>query len=121
MKNGAQDQDKEGVQMLSISDWISFLSSEKHSNTSNVIGFGSFMLVAGIAILVRVTTDNIWITVFVVVPTVIILIAIWLKIILPIRYATEVARDLLDNIMDGTERDLAKIEEKWKKRKSKKD
>jgi len=78
---------------LSISDWISFLSSEKHSNTSNVIGFGSFMLVASIAILVRITTDNIWTTVFVVILAAIVLIVILLKIILPIRHATNVATD----------------------------
>ena len=101
--------------MLSISDWISFLSSEKHSNTSNVIGFGSFMLAAGIAILVRINTDNSWPTVVVVVLAALVLIAIFFKTILPIRHATEVARDLLDNIMDGTEREPAKIEEEWRK------
>lgn len=114
--------------MLTISEWVSFLSSEKHSNTSNVIAFGSFTLAAGIAVFaVRATTANGWPTIVAVSLAAIALIIIYLRTISPIRYATKVASDLLDNIMDGTEREPAKIEEEWrkvierKKRKSKKD
>lgn len=128
MKNSEHSQDKGGVHMLSISDWVSFLSSEKHSNTSNVIGFGSFTLAAGIAVFaVRITTANNWPTVVVAILAALVLMAIYLKTISSIRHATKVASDLLDNIMDGTEREPAKIEEEWrkvierKKRKSKKD
>ncbi|MFC2032072.1 hypothetical protein ACFLUS_01685 [Chloroflexota bacterium] len=92
------------------------MSSEKHSNTSNVIGFGSFTLAAGIAIFaVRTITANSWPTIGVVILVAIVLIVFYFKTILPIRHATKVANDLLDNIMDGTERDPAMIEAEWKK------
>lgn len=32
--------------MLSISDWITFLSSENNPNIGNTIGFGAFILAA---------------------------------------------------------------------------
>jgi len=100
---------------LSISDWISSLSSEKHSNTSNVIGFGSFMLAAGIAIFaVRTTVSGSLPTVIAGVVAGVILLTVYFRVISPIRRRTIVAGELLDKIMKGEERDVSKIEAEWK-------
>jgi len=59
MKN-SQSHDKEGIQTLSISDWISYLSSEKNPNLGNVVSIGAFVfaaLAATLAIIMSVT-DN---------------------------------------------------------------
>jgi len=109
---------KEGYMInseLSISDWISFLSSEKHSNTSNVIGFGSFMLAGGIAIFaVRTTVSDSLPTVIVGVVAVVVLLSIYFRVISPIRRRTIVAAKLLDKIMKEEERDVSKIKAEWK-------
>lgn len=101
---------------LSISDWISSLSSEKHSNTSNIIGFGSFMLAAGIAIFaVRINVSNSWPTIIVSAVAGLALLIVYFKAISPLRHRTKVAGELLDKIMKGEERDVLKIEVEWKK------
>jgi len=104
-----------GNEELSISDWIASLSNEKHSNTSNVIGFGSFMLAAGIAIFaVRINVSNSLPTVIVSVVAGLALLIIYFRVISPFRHRTKVAGELPDKIMKGEERDVLKIEAEWK-------
>jgi hypothetical protein len=102
--------------MLTISEWISFLSSEKHSNTSNVISFGSFILAAGIAVFaVNASTGKGWPTAVSVGILGVALIITYFKTVNPLQHATRVATKLLDDILYGTVTDTAKIEEEWKK------
>jgi hypothetical protein len=99
---------------LSISDWITVLSSEKHANISYIIGFGAFILAAVVAIFaVRITTDNSWPTVItsVIVGLILLIISSWA--IFPFMHRTKVAGKLLDKIMTGKERDVLKIEAEW--------
>ncbi len=101
--------------MLTIGEWISFLNSEKHSNTSYVIGFGRFILaVAVAAIAVRVGTGNGGATLIVTILLTLGLAYIFFKSVIPLRRTTEAASKLLNDIMDGTERDIEKIEARWK-------
>ncbi len=111
--------------MLSISDWISFLSSERNSNIGNIIGFSAFMLVA-FAVIMSVT-NNTLLSAIVTALIAIVMMTIYFRTIGPYGRRAKVAGKLLDDIMSGKERDLSKIEAEWKKvlkrkkQKSKKD
>jgi len=111
--------------MLSISDWITFLSSEKNSNIGNIIGFSAFIL-AALAIIMSVT-DNTWPSAIVFALIAIVMAAIYFWTIGPYGRRAKVAGKLLDDIMSGKERDLSKIETEWvtvlkrKKQKNNKD
>ena len=98
--------------MLSISDWVSFLSSEKNSNIGNIIGFGAFMLVA-FAVIMSVTRDTL-LSAIVAGLIAVALIIVYLRTIGLYGRRAKIAGRLLDDIMSGEERDLSKIEEKWK-------
>ena len=110
--------------MLSISDWISFLSSERNPNISIIIGFSAFMLVA-FAVIMSVT-NNTLLSAIVAALIAIVMITIYFRTIGPYGRRVKIAGKLLDDIMSGKERDLSKIEEEWgkalagKKQKSKK-
>lgn len=99
--------------MLSISDWISFLSSEKNTNFSNIISFGALVLAAFATVMSA--TSNTW-------PSIIAaaLVGIALAIYF-VRFGqlyggrAKVAEKLLNDIMSGKESDLSKIKERWEK------
>jgi len=98
--------------MLSISDWIAFLTNEKSSNISNIIGFSAFVL-AAFAIIMSVT-NNTWASA---VSAALVSVALMIFYVRTIglygRHAKE-AGELLKDIMSGNERDPSKIEERWK-------
>ena len=99
--------------MLSLSDWISFLSSERYPNISIIIGFSVFML-AAFAVIMSVA-NNTWLSAIVAALIAIGLLIIYLKTIGPYGRRAKIAGKLLDGIMSGKERDLSKIEEEWKR------
>ncbi|MBA7579625.1 hypothetical protein ES708_21496 [subsurface metagenome] len=97
--------------MLSISDWVSFLSSEKNPNIGNIISIGAFVL-AAFATVMTVTT-NTW-------PSIIAAALIGLALALYFwRFGqlygrrARIAGKLLNDIMSGKESDLSKIKERW--------
>jgi len=98
--------------MLSISDWISFLSSEKNSNIGNIIGFSAFIL-AAFAIIMFVSNNTLASVVSATLISVA-LVIIYLRTIRPYGCRAKVAGKLLNDIMLGKERDPSKIEERWK-------
>jgi len=98
--------------MLSISDWISFLSSEKNPNIGIIISFGAFML-AAFAVVMSVT-NNTLVSAIAAGLTAVVLVIIYLRTIGPYGRRAKIAGELLDDIMSGKERDLSKIEERWK-------
>lgn len=100
-----------------ISDWITFLSSEANTGISNYLSLGAFMFAAlaiGVSVLVgneshspvSHISDFIVLGVVVVVP-------IWIygK---QVGSRTDGARKLLDAIMNGENRDVSLIEQRWK-------
>jgi membrane protein implicated in regulation of membrane protease activity len=99
--------------MLSISDWISYLSSEKNPNIGNIISIGALVL-AAFATVMTVTT-NTW-------PSIISAALIGLALAIYFwRFGqlygrrAKIAEKLLDDIMSGKESDLSKIKERWEK------
>lgn len=97
--------------MLSISDWISFLISEKNPNTSIIVGFSALIL-AAFAIVMSVTSDTLASGVSAALLAAALAIVYFRAIGLYGRRA-KAARLLLKDIMSGTERDLARIAERW--------
>ena len=104
--------------MLTINDWIAFLSNEKNSNISNIIGFTAFLLAA--FVIVSDTTNQTWIggiaTAFIGIS---LLIVYWKTVGRIGRHARTAGR-LLNDIMTEEERDPLKIEERWKEATQKK-
>jgi Flp pilus assembly protein TadB len=98
--------------MLSISDWIAFLTSEKNPNISNIISFSALFL-AAFAIIMSVTSNTV-VGAVVLALIAVALAIIYLRTISPYGRHAKVARELLNDIMSGKERDLLKIEESWK-------
>ncbi len=98
--------------MLSISDWVSFLSSEKNPNIGIIIGFGAFMLAAFIVMLS--VTSNTLLSAIVTGLIAIAMMIIYIKTIGPYGRRAKIAGRLLDDIMSGKERDLSEIEKRWK-------
>ena len=89
--------------MLSLSDWIAFLTSEKSSNVSNIISFAALFL-AAFAIIKTVTSNSV---------IAIALAFIYLRTIGRYGHRAREAGKLLDDIMSGKERDTSKIEKRW--------
>ncbi len=99
--------------MLSISDWISYLSGERHSNVGIIVGFSAFIL-AAFAIIMSVTNNTLISTI----PLALVAIALvifYFRTIGPYGRRAKLAGKLLDNIMNGKERDLLIIEKEWGK------
>lgn len=99
--------------MLSISDWISFLTSENNSNNGNMIGFSAFML-AVLAIVISLANNatslsHILTAIF---SGALLIIFIW--IVGLYGYRARVAKQLLDDILLRNERDPLTIEERWR-------
>ena len=98
--------------MLSISDWISFLISEKHPNVGIIVGFSAFIL-AALAIVMSVTNNTLIGGISAALVCVALAI-IYFRTIGPYGRRAKVAGKLLNDIMSGNERDPSKIEERWK-------
>jgi RNase P/RNase MRP subunit p29 len=97
--------------MLSISDWVSFLISEKNPNIAIIVGFSAFMLGA-FATVMSVTNNTLLIGISAALVCVALAI-IYFRTIGPYGRRAKVAGELLNDIMSGKERDPSKIEERW--------
>ena len=97
--------------MLSISDWISFLISEKNPNIGNIIGFTAG-IIAVVAIVMSVANN--WGSAVGAALICVSLMIIYYKITGQYGRHAKEAGELLNDIMSGNERDLSKIEEKWR-------
>jgi phosphotransferase system glucose/maltose/N-acetylglucosamine-specific IIC component len=88
--------------MLSISDWISFLSSERNANIGNIIGFSAFILFA-FAVIMSVTNNTLVSGIVAALMGIGVLI-IFLRTMIPFGRHARLAGRLLDDIMSGKER-----------------
>jgi Flp pilus assembly protein TadB len=111
MVKSVENQGKGGVYMLSLSDWIAFLTSEKNSNVSNIISFAALFL-AAFAIIKTVTSNSV-VGAVVLAVIAIALTFIYLRTIGRYGRRAREAGKLLDDIMSGKERDPSKIEKRW--------
>ena len=98
--------------MLSISEWISFLTSEKNPNIGIIISFAAFFL-AAFAVIRSVTSSTLVSAVGLALVAVALAI-IYLRTIGPYGRRAREAGKLLNAIMLGEERDPSKIEERWR-------
>jgi len=99
--------------MLSISDWISFLSSEKNPNIGNIISIGAFVI-AAFAVVISVI-DATWSNIVAAVLIGIALIIFFWRFSQLYGSRAKTAEKLLKDIMSGKESDLVKIRERWEK------
>jgi len=100
-----------GDEKLSLSDWITFLSSESNTNISTALSFGAF-LVAMFAVIAS-TTRNTWLGVGVLIIVGVVFAVYSWRLVPRIGRRAAEARRLLYNIMSGKQRDVSKIEQAW--------
>jgi len=104
--------------MLSISDWISFLTSEKNSYTSRIFSLTT-VIIAAVALIISVTNSNWGGAVGSALIVGALMTAYYKTTNQYERYANKagqllgeiMSRD--ERIMSGNERDLSKIEKRW--------
>jgi membrane protein implicated in regulation of membrane protease activity len=89
------------------------LVSEKNPNIGNIIAFSAFVL-AALAIVMSISNDTLLNSIIVAVIGVVLLI-MYVRVIRPYGRRAREAGKLLNDIMLGNERDLSKIEERWKR------
>lgn len=96
---------------VSISDWITFLGSEKHGAINTILGFGSFV-VALLAVLYSMQTSR-W---YVAIGGIVILVICWLVNLYFSRQERN-ATKLLDKVMHGDFQKAENIRDEWYKQK----
>jgi len=111
MVKSVENQDNGGVHMLSISDWIAFLTSEKHPNIGNIIGFTA-VIIAVVAIIMSIVHN--WGGAVGAALICVALLIIYFRTTGRYGPRAKAAEQLLDEIMSGKERDPSRIEERWK-------
>lgn len=102
----------EDQELLSISDWISFLTAEKNPNIAIIISFTAVWL--AIFSIVNSVTSNTLLGAITAALMFVALLVIYLKAIGQYGSRAKGAGELLRDIMSGKERDPLKIEERWK-------
>lgn len=98
--------------MLSLSDWISFLISEKNPNIGIIVSFTALIL-ACFAV-VKSVTNNTLLGGISAALMLVFLVIIYFRTIGRYGRRAKEAGKLLKDIILGNERDPSKIEERWK-------
>jgi len=114
MDKNDTDKTGEGESCLKVSDWVTFLASEKHGMMSHVVNFGAF-LVALIAI-VLVTGET---TVQTIGGGIIAFAFVgfgYFKVLKPLQQRAKRAEDILNKVMSGKLKNERSIREEWGKR-----
>jgi ABC-type multidrug transport system fused ATPase/permease subunit len=98
---------------LTISDWITFLSSEKHGSISSVFE-ACALLVAFIALILTSTRGNVWEAIS---GSLLILVFAYyflVKVLIPLEKRGNPAQKILSRIMKGELNDVNSIQDEWK-------
>jgi hypothetical protein len=103
----------EDQELLSISDWISFLTAEKNPNIAIIVTFTAVWLAIFFSI-VNSVTNNTLVSAITAALMVVALLVIYLQAIGRYGHRAKEAGKLLKAIMLGKERDPSKIEERWR-------
>ena len=100
--------------VLSISDWITFLSSEKHGVMGTLLGF-SAVLVALVAILLAVPGRTFWEPLIDGLIAAVFIAFSYVRIVLPYGKKAKYAQDVLNRILNGDLRNEKDIRNAWLK------
>ena len=96
---------------LEVSDWVTFLTSEKHGMISHILNFGVFLVV--IVPLMLITTGN---TVLIIASGVSAFGCVswaYVKVLGPLRQRGKLADDILERIMSGELKNVCSIRKEW--------
>jgi hypothetical protein len=101
----------EAKSCLTVSDWVTFLSNERHGMMSNVVNFSVF-LVAAIA-LILVTSAHI---AFAIISAIIVFGSagwVYFQVLAPVRQRGHLADEILKGIISGELKDADSIRGEW--------
>jgi hypothetical protein len=104
--------DKPLQENLSLSDWVTFLSGEKHGTIGHVLNFSSFF-VALMAILFSLNNPIWWFAVITGVVAIVLLQYADQKVFKPFRAHGRIADSLLKRIMNGELKSESSIRSEW--------
>jgi len=96
---------------LEVSDWVTFLTSEKHGMISHILNFGVFLVV--IVPLMLITTGNIALIIASGVVAFGCVSWAYVKVLGPLRERGKLAGDILDRIMSDELKDAGSIRKEW--------
>jgi hypothetical protein len=106
-----QERQTDGAHMLSVSDWISFLTTEKNPNIAIIISFTALWI--AVFSIVKSLTSSTLVSAIAAGVTFVILLIMYFRTIGPYGSRAKRASELLRDIMSGKQRDPSKIEERW--------
>ncbi len=96
---------------LSVSDWITFLSSEKHG--INAVALSLTATVVSLVALILSSEGTIWGTVTSAAFVATMLVLMWTRVLVPLSQRSTRAEKLLKRIMKGELRDSEAIRREW--------
>lgn len=100
---------------LTVSDWVTFLTSEKYGIMSNVLNFG--MLVVALIAVVLSTETNTWTWVIASwIFSCALLVYVLFKVFRPFEKQGKLAQDILDRVMSGELKNESSIRKEWEDR-----
>jgi hypothetical protein len=113
MNKNDKDKTVENESCLKVSDWVTFLTSEKQGTISTVVGFGALL----VALVVIVLSAKASTTMQVIENGIMALVLVAYAIVLvfrPFGKQGEVAEKILNKIMSGDLKDESTIRQEWK-------
>jgi hypothetical protein len=99
---------------LTVSDWITFLSAEKHGTVSSILGIGG-IFIALIALIYSLRNNNIWDAVVSGVFVIALAIYMWRESLVPLQKRGIPAQKILEQIMRGQLVDADSIQKEWER------
>jgi hypothetical protein len=99
---------------LTVSDWIAFLSAEKHGLSSSALNVGALLL-SFVAILFSIQRDTLWDKIAGAVIVLAFLVVVTVKVFVPLQKQGDPAQKILKRIMKDDLIDPEKIRIEWLK------
>ena len=104
----------ENESCLKVSDWVTFLTSEKQGTINTMVSFG-MLLVALISMLFSTRTNTTMQGIGYGILAFALLTYVWIVVFAPFQKQTRVAEKILKKIMSGDLKSESSIREEWKR------
>lgn len=114
MSKNATDKTAENESCLKVSDWVTFLTSEKQGTMSTIVNFG-MLLVALIGIIFATKTNSPMEGIGYGILAFALITYVWIWVFAPFQKHARLAEKILKKIMSGDLKNESSIREEWKR------